>query len=391
MDLATLEMLLSPVGTAALAAATELAPTDAKYPACLDRLRKQFPDAVGRAALDTVMLRERARGKFARAATMIFDREALEMSSGEAVAVHRAGRFAGFPTVADLCCGIGGDAIGLALAGRAVTCVDRDPVRLRMAEANLAAYGFRGTFLTRDVLADPLPDVTAAFVDPGRRPGGRRVLAVSDYEPSLDAVLARLPAGFPLAAKVAPGVPRDDLRRLPAEAEFVSFAGELKECVLWFGPLRRATVTATVLPGPHTLTATGPPPSADLGPVGRFVYDPDPAVTRSELVGVLAARLGAVQFEPNIAFLTADALAEPPTPFASAYRVEDVLPFHVKRVGEWLRSRSVGRVTIVKRGSTADADELVKRWKLRGDGHREVLLTRAGGEPVAIIAERVSP
>lgn len=141
MDVATFDQLLGQVGRAALAAARELRPTEAKYPAHFDRLCKHYPPALARAALDTVMLRERARAKFTRSDEMFFTREALEMASAEPVARHRAGRFAEYGTVADLCCGIGGDAIGLASACVAVVAVDRDPLRVRMAEANLAAYG----------------------------------------------------------------------------------------------------------------------------------------------------------------------------------------------------------------------------------------------------------
>src|SRR5215213_7869335 len=102
MDGATFDLILGPIGRAALYAATELAPTQAKYPACFDRLRKHFPADVARAALDVTLLRPKARVKFTRADTMFFTREALEMATGEAVARYRAERFAQFPAVADL-------------------------------------------------------------------------------------------------------------------------------------------------------------------------------------------------------------------------------------------------------------------------------------------------
>src|SRR5918993_1758789 len=100
MDLATFDRLLGPTGRSTLAAAHELRPTEAKYPACFDRLRKRFPPELARAALDTVMLREKARVKFTRADEMFFTREALEMASAETVARYRAGRFASFGAVA---------------------------------------------------------------------------------------------------------------------------------------------------------------------------------------------------------------------------------------------------------------------------------------------------
>jgi SAM-dependent methyltransferase len=386
METATFAELLSPTGRAALAVAAGLDLTEAKYPACFDRLCKQFSPELARAALDTVLLREKARVKFARAEAMFFTRESLEMATSEAVARYRAARFAPFATVADLGCGIGGDAIALAAAGCGVVAMDHDAQRLRMAEANLAAYGLSGRFIAGDARTIELPPVDAAFADPGRRPGGRRTLSVHDCEPPVPELVARFPRGFPLGVKIAPGVPRDELAGFDANAEFISLSGELKECVLWFGPLRRGRVQVTVLPGPHILSGD-PNIFAEVGPVGAYLYDPDPAITRAGLVGELGRQLAARQIDPAIAFLTADHLT--PTPFASAYRVEEVLPFHAKRVGEWLRARGIGRVTIVKRGSAADAEELTRRWKLRGAEHRAVILTRAVGASIAIIGERV--
>ncbi len=387
MEISTFEKLLTPGGQRALADAVELDPTLAKFPACVDRLAKSFPRDLARAAVETVLLRQKASGKFARASEMYFTREALEMATSEPVASHRSGRFASFPVVADLCCGIGADAIGIASSGRQVLGADRDPLLARMAEANLAVHGGRGSFLVGDILTEIFPKFEAAFADPGRRPSGKRTIALDDSEPPVPAIVARLGADFPLGVKVAPGVPREDLRRFDAEAEFVALAGELKECVLWFGPLRSAAVRATVLPGNHTLT--GVPGGAEIGPVGSVVYDPSPAVTRAGLVGVLAESLESWQFEAEVAFLTSETVDPIPTPFASAYRVEDVLPFHARRLAEYLRERRVGRVTIVKRGSPVDAEELTAKLKLRGDSHRELLLTRSQGQPIVIVGRRI--
>jgi SAM-dependent methyltransferase len=233
MDVATFDQLVSPAGRAALAGAEALRPTEARHPACFDRLRKHFPPDLARAALDTVMLREKARAKFTRAGEMFFTREGLEMTSAEPVSRYPAGRFAPFDMVADLCCGVGGDAIGLAAAGRSVVGIDRDLLQVRMAGTNLAAYGLTGRFVCGDGLTAELPDCRAAFADPGRRP-----LSLHESEPPLDALLCRFARGFPLGVKVAPGFPKHELAGFDAEPEFVSLDGELKECVLWFGLLR---------------------------------------------------------------------------------------------------------------------------------------------------------
>src|SRR5947209_4506430 len=104
MDLAAFTELLSPTGQQALAEADALAPSDATLLACVSRLQKRFGPALTRAAVETALLRRRARDKFARAGALYFTRAALEQASGEAVARHRARRFAGLGRVGDFCC-----------------------------------------------------------------------------------------------------------------------------------------------------------------------------------------------------------------------------------------------------------------------------------------------
>jgi hypothetical protein len=390
VDLAAFEQLGSPNGTAALAAAAALGPTEPTFLACYERMRKHFPADLAKAALETAILREKAKGKFSRAAAMFFTREALEQSSGEAVSQHRAKRFHRFEIVGDFGCGIGGDAIGLA-AVTSVIAVDRDPLRLRMAERNVAAYELteRVRFIQADVLADPLPSVDAVFADPARRSDGRRFISLANYQPSPRDLLARFPANLPAAFKLAPAVPWAELEAFRGEAEFVSLNGELKECVLWLGPLVSVRRRATVLPDNESLAADNPDPPLPVGPPKRYLYDPDPAITRAGLVTNLGGRLGATMLDHSIAFLTTDQWH--PTPFARGYVVEEVLPFHARRLGELLKTRQVGHVSVLKRGSAVAVEKLVRRWKLTGTEHRFVILTQVSGAAVAIIATQKLP
>jgi hypothetical protein len=242
------------------------------------------------------------------------------------------------------------------------------------------------TFLLADVLADPLPEVGAVFVDPARRSGGRRFVSLAEYQPPPRELLARFPPGFPVACELAPAVSREELEAFAGEVEFVSLEGELKECVLWLGPLVTVRRRATVLPSGESLAADAPAPPLLVTAPRRFLYDPDPTVTRAGLVTNLGEQLAATMIDPTIAFLTND--ARTPTPFATGYEIEEAMPFHARRLGEALRGRGVGRVTVVKRGSAVVGEDLVRKWKLTGSGHRCVILTRAGGEPFAIIASR---
>ncbi len=100
--------------------------------------------------------------------------------------------------------------------------------------------------------------------------------------------------------KVAPGI---DHALVPAgaEAEWVSVDGDLVEAALWCGDLAQATHRATVIDrggAVHQLTGSGTV-AAPVGPVGRFLYDPDPAVVRSHLVAEFAATVGGNLADPT--------------------------------------------------------------------------------------------
>lgn len=355
----------------------------------LEALRRVASPALASAAVEAVLLRRRAAVKFSYAAAMYFTREALEQASAEVVARYRARWFAGCRLVADLGCGIGGDTIALASVAAQVVAVDRDPLRLAMARANVAAYGLgdRVRFVEADVTAaaDLLKGADAAFFDPARRTvAGKRVYSIHAYEPPLT-VLREWSGAVPaIGVKVSPGIKLDELHSLglPCEVEFISVSGELREAVLWFGRFRAAERRATVLPGPRTIT--GPvAPAAPVRATGRYLIEPDPSVYRAGLLANLAAMLGAWQIDPDIAYLSTD--APPDSPFVRAWSVEEVLPFSVKGVRRRLRELGVGTVVVKKRGSPLDPRQFERMLRLDGDERRTVVLTRAAGKPVAII------
>jgi len=389
MDLATFTELLTATGRAALAAAGELRPTEATFLPCYERLRRAFPAALAKAALETVLLRARAADKFPTADRLFFTREALEQASGLRVARHRARRFAPFDSVADLCSGIGGDTLALAEVVPVVEAVELDPLRAAMAKANVAETGVsdRVRVHCADAACLPLPAVRAAFADPSRRLAGVRRLDPDDYAPPLATIRQRFPAGFPLGVKVAPGIRPSGVAGPDCEAEFVSLDGEMKECVLWYGPLRTTGRRATLLPSGHTLADDKPRPLPTGAGSTAWVFDPDPAVVRAGLAGTLAERLGLRALDPAIALLSAADVVW--SPFLVAYRVDYAERWHYRRLNDFLRQRGVGRVTVIKRGGRIEPAELEKRLRLRGEEHRFVLLTRRAGEAFVIVAQRV--
>jgi len=307
------------------------------------------------------------------------------------VSAYRAERYVGFRRVIDLGCSIGGDTLALAKRLPALG-IDLDPLRLQIAAANAMALGLRDrtAFVQADLYAW-LParastDI-ALFFDPARRSRERRAFHVWDYQPPLEVVVRWL-AHFPASGvKISPGVDLNELINFDAEVEFISMAGELKEAVLWFGPLKSATRRATLLPGPYSLTADSSVLSekATLSEPLRFIYEPDPAILRAGLVRPLAQQLEAAQLDEDIAYLTSAEVR--PTPFARAWEIETWLPFNLKHLRDFLRQRKVGKITVKKRGSPLEPEALIRDLRLKGDQERTIFLTHFMGKPIVILAQ----
>lgn len=384
-SLATLFALQSPQGLRLQRRVRELAPAPATELAVSQTLRREFDPALVAAALTLHDLRTRAAAKFSRAEAMYVTRAGLEQATGEAIARYRAVRFAGAGPVADLCCGIGGDLLALA-ASHDTLAVDRDPVHLAMAVANAGVYGVaeRMRPLAADVRDVSLEGIAGVFIDPARRTGTDR-LRTGESEPPLDwaiGLAARVPA---TGIKAAPGIDHD---RVPAgwELELIAAGTDLKEAALWSPALATAARRATILAGDaiHTLTpAPGDP--VPLATPGAYLLDPNPAVTRAGVVEELARSLGAAKIDDRIAFL----MTETPvaTPFARMLRVHASLPWHEKRLRTALRMLDAGPIDIRRRGLAGDVDALARRLRGRGDRRLTVAMTRAGGQPWALICE----
>ncbi len=353
-----------------------------------DELRGRYPPELVAAALTQQSLRVAAREKFSRADEMFFTRAGLEQASAEVVARHSARRFTGMAAVADLCCGIGGDLAALAQGADRVLAVDADLDTLRFARRNVVGSGRAAVcFVCADVqqVASALwHGISGVFIDPARRTPGRR-LRGGDSRPPLEWCLGLTSWVDAVGIKTAPGLPRE---AVPPrwEAEFVALGRGLKEALVWSPALASARRRATVLPGGDTLVdAIGDP--VPVAEPGRYLLDPNPAVTRAGLVQELARAIGAWQIDPMIAFLSADGPVS--TPFARTLRVLDSLPWHEKQVARKLRALGIGSADIRRRGLAGDVAQIHRRLALQGNRSATIVLTRRDGKPWSLICEPV--
>lgn len=380
MDTSTLAWLLTPEGQALLVRAAALtAPADTNLLSVGAELRRDYsPDQVA-SALTQVDLRRRAITKFGDDADrMYWTPDGLEQATRRSVAEHRAGRLraAGLETLIDLGCGVGGDLVAAARAGLTVVGVDIDPLRVAVAQANLAALGLGGAVAERDATTLDLSPFDVAYADPARRSAKGRTFSPDDWSPPwtlVEQLFAR-----DSCIKVAPGIPHE---RIPdgVEGEWVSDHGDVKEAALWSGRLSSTRRRATVIGHGGLATLTDEDASTDaVGAMSDYLYEPDGAVIRAGLVQAVAAGVNGTLIDPHIAYVTSpDAFL---TPFAKTYEVLDELPYRTKALRAALRARGIGRLTIKKRGVAVVPETLRRELAPQGDNEGTIVMTRADGE-----------
>jgi hypothetical protein len=389
-----LQRLRTPEGVAAVGLAVALQADGVELLPGIDRLRAEAGAELAGPAWELARLRARARPVFGvDADVLLFTADTLEQAGRPELAARRATRLlaGGGGPVADLGCAAGTDTVALARAGASVLAVDRDPVARLLTAANVEALGLadRVHVIDADIVdlvAGGLEGCTAATLDPARRAGGRRQLDPDRWSPPWSTVTELL-EGVPAAVvKVAPGLDHD---RVPdgVEAEWVSVGGSIVEALLWGSARaetwRRATLVRDGLV--TELTADADPGPADVAPVRGWLHEPDPAVIRSGLVSLVAGELGATLVDPTIAYLTSEAPAS--SPWVSSYRVDEVLPFNLKKLKALLRARGVGRVVVKKRGSPIEPEALARRLRGPGSATATVVVTRVAGAPTVLVCD----
>lgn len=401
MDRAELTALLTPEGLRLVDELGAMERTD-EVATAVSRLRAAglAPDLVS-AAVGQARLQTRTRQKFGVFADrMLFTRAGLEQATRLEVGARHAGRFrdAGLTRVADLGCGIGGDALAFAGIGLDVLAVEADEVTAALAAYNLAPFGDAARVVHARAEDADLTGIEAVWLDPARRTAGHTEttrVGAGEWSPALEWVW-QLASRHPAGVKLGPAFDRtlvpDD-----AEAQWISVDGSTIELVVWTGRLARPGIrrAALVIRGGAAAEITGAADAEDAGirDLGAYLHEPEGAVIRARLIGAVARGIGAGMLDPRIAYLTSDAPAlgpdGSPSPFVQSFRVRERLPNDVKALGRALRERGIGTLEIKKRGVDVDPAALRTTLKLRGTASATLLLTRVGDRRLTLLADRV--
>jgi THUMP domain-containing protein len=364
------------------------------------------PELVSAALLQS-QLRARARDKFGPFADgMLFTVDGLEQATRFPVAAWHASRYlrAEIRLVHDLGCGIGADAMAFAGLDLGVQAVDADAVTAVVAGVNLrhwpAAQAAHARAEDVELPSGAAATHTGVWLDPARRLGGpadatgrsRRVFSLDRMSPSWRTVqgyAAQVPA---TGAKLSPAFPHA-ARPEGAEAQWVSWRGDVVECAVWWGPLVETPGRTATMLGPvaDAVTVTeddaagAAAPLDGPGGLDRYLYEPDRAVIRAGLTGALARLVGGAELDDGVGYVAAG--VDLPVPWAHRYTLVEAMPWNVKTVRGWLRERGLGRLTIKKRGVALDPEAVRRQLRLTGSGEATLVLTRVAGRPYALVVE----
>ncbi len=364
-------------------------------------LRKSTTPERSALVMEQAQLRIRARKKFSQADSMFFTRRGLEQSSGGQMGKYKALRFRGLSNVADICCGVGGDLIGLAKrkllkeTDRTVG-LDLDELTCFFARKNIEVSGLDPDLVTvehGDFAGFDLQCMDGVHVDPDRRMQDRTVQG-NRFSPTLKSIFERISRDCSLSIKVAPATPRASYFPEDMQREWIGDHRECKQQVLWSGP-------RTDRPGQRTATYLGRDgkisqisvDESEMNPtievvdsIGRCIYEPHPTVLAADLTDHIAMKYELRRFTASIVYLTGDVVVD--DPLLTRFEVLHILPLSLRQVGKFLNSIDVGRIEVKKRGIENVTAERFGRLKLSGPSLATVILTRVGRKRIAIIAKR---
>jgi len=363
-----------------------------------EHLRARLGPELGRRAAQLLHLRLRTRGRFDAGWLPFLTPKGAEQATAQRLAEARAREILecrGSSQIWDATCGLGADSRAAAEAGHLVLATDADSCVLPYARANLADLA-ASALVARARVERPPTRAAIVLIDPDRRPLGIRERDPARWSPSWEVALdiadrfegacVKLSPSFEVG-RVAPGPPR--------RWTWISLRGELHELALWSGelagPPRQAGREAWRLDadGTRAVLRGEPFPAAPLAPARArsvaWLSEPDPALVRSGLLGVLAGELGLATLDPHLAFLGSD--RDPLSPWLRSWRVLGCVPLDRRHVRALLAAHGVGPLSVIKRGHPDDPSTLARRYRGAGDRPGLLAVARLAGGHVAYLLE----
>ncbi len=385
--------LLSPEAREACELARQMLADHENALRVVKRLRKTLLPEHSALVMELSQLQIKAKAKFSRAENMLFTKVGYEQATSERISRYKASLFPPGVDVADICCGIGGDAIGLAV-GRRVIAIDSQSLMCQFSAANLELYE-RTNFETRAVefSREVCTEFECLHFDPDRRVAGRTILP-NDFSPSLQSIIAAI--GNRLAAiKLAPASKLPHELREKTHCEWIGESREAKQQIVWFNhpqkPNGKSSATVVDRKGVFDqLVFENDIQFSTVSiakQVGEYIFEPHSVVLAGKLNRGLARNFALERVGRGAAYLTGNSLIE--TKLLAAFKVVEVVPLQIEKIANAIRQRGFGKIEWKKRAIEQETFEQLRRIRTKGDISITAIVTPASHGPVVVFCQRI--
>lgn len=352
----------------------------------------------------------------------LYDKTALEQSSGQAAAAYKAGLVSG-RRMADLTGGLGIDTLFMSRRFEQVHHVEQNERISFLARHNYAIArsagaagpGLKHHHLTAEAFLEQLEGASERldliYIDPSRRQDGQRVFQLADCAPDVPALLPQLErCADAIMLKLSPMY---DLRQLSRELpqvqwiQVISVRGEVKELLCgWEHRNAPDTITPKITAvllddagaAQHKLeigaSKAAPDEGLDLETLRQIerpvLAVPDAAVIKAGGSGEAARKSGLQRISRQHDYLMGTDGIVPSDFPGTLYRVERVMAYQPKKLKSFLKQQNIRRVHIHKRQFDVPVDALYRKFGLQMGEQAHAFFTRdASEQPCCIIAQKL--
>jgi SAM-dependent methyltransferase len=287
---------------------------------------------------------------------IVSDKDGIRFATPEPVAKYRAQRLK-CTTIADISCGIGGQAIYFAEECESVFAIEIDPKKIAYARKNCKTLGIDNIeFICGDALAEDvieqLPQLDIVFSDPAR-PANEKMRDINSLRPPIPEVLAAYGTrssnfAFEASPQITP-------ERIPfdCEKEYLSLDGKLNRLNLYFGEIKKCNVSAVALPSNAKIEMKGKVPELEITEnIASFAYEVEESVERAKLLDQMASDMREnapdiklFRIDKKRSFLTSDKQLNAPL-LKNRYKVLLTGEVEFDSINEYLKRNGFGTVIL---------------------------------------------